>query len=65
MSGPELIEALHVAAPEVICIAVSGHDGDEMFRRIASHVHAILRKPVDPPNLVEAVAKARARIRDR
>jgi DNA-binding NtrC family response regulator len=65
MSGPELIERLAVEAPEVICIAVSGQDGDDMFRRIAGHVHAILRKPIDPPFLAEAVARARARNRDR
>jgi CheY-like chemotaxis protein len=62
MSGPELIEALRVEAPHVICIAVSGYDVDEMFLRVATHVHAILRKPIDPPRLAEAVAKARARI---
>ena len=61
MSGAELIELLHVEAPEVICIAVSGYDGDEMFRRVAAHVYAILRKPIDPSRLAEAVAKARGR----
>jgi DNA-binding NtrC family response regulator len=62
MSGPELIELLRVEAPQVICIAISGHDVDEMFRRVAVHVHTILRKPIDPPRLAEAVAKARARV---
>jgi DNA-binding NtrC family response regulator len=62
MSGPELIELLRVEAPKVICIAISGHDVDEMFRRVAVHVHTILRKPIDPPRLAEAVAKARARV---
>lgn len=63
MSGPELIEWLRVEVPHIICIAVSGHDVDEMFRRVAAHVHAILRKPIDPPRLAEAVARARARVR--
>jgi DNA-binding NarL/FixJ family response regulator len=64
MSGAELIESLRVEAPQVVCIAVSGHDGDEVFRRVANSVHAILRKPIDPPRLAEAVAKARARTPD-
>jgi DNA-binding NtrC family response regulator len=61
MSGAELIELLRRQAPQVMCIAVSGYDVEEMFRRVAKHVHTILRKPVDPPRLVEAVAKARGR----
>jgi DNA-binding NtrC family response regulator len=61
MSGVDLIDLLRVQAPEVICIAVSGYDVDEMFRRVAVHVHTIMRKPLDPQRLVEAVAKARAR----
>jgi CheY-like chemotaxis protein len=63
MSGADLIDLLRVQAPQVICIAVSGYDVEEMFRRVAVHVHTILRKPIDPPRLVEAVAKARARVR--
>ena len=62
MSGADLINLLKVEAPHVICIAVSGYDVEDMFRRVASHVHTILRKPIDPPRLVEAVAKARARL---
>jgi DNA-binding NtrC family response regulator len=61
MSGADLIDLLRKQAPEVICIAVSGYDVDDMFRRVAAHVHTILRKPIDPHRLVEAVAKARAR----
>lgn len=61
MSGADLIDMLRKQSPEVICIAVSGYDVDEMFRRVALHVHTILRKPLDPHRLVEAVAKARAR----
>jgi CheY-like chemotaxis protein len=61
MSGADLIDLLRTQAPEVICIAVSGYDVDDMFRRVAVHVHTILRKPVDPHRLVEVVAKARAR----
>lgn len=61
MSGADLIDLLRTQAPEVICIAVSGYDVDEMFRRVAVHVHTILRKPIDPNRLVEVVAKARAR----
>jgi DNA-binding NtrC family response regulator len=61
MSGADLIDLLRREAPHVICIAVSGYDVEEMFRRVAKHVHTILRKPIDPPRLVEAVAKARAR----
>src|SRR5258705_9471554 len=48
MSGPDLIDLLRTQAPDVICIAVSGYDVDEMFRRVAVHVHTILRKPIDP-----------------
>jgi CheY-like chemotaxis protein len=61
MSGPELIERLRVEAPDIICIAVSGYDADELFQRVADRVHAILRKPLDPPQLAEAIARARAR----
>jgi len=61
MSGADLIDLLRKQAPEVICIAVSGYDVDDMFRRVAVHVHTILRKPIDPHRLVETVAKARAR----
>jgi DNA-binding NtrC family response regulator len=61
MSGADLIDLLRAQAPEVICIAVSGYDVDDMFRRVAVHVHTIMRKPLDPQRLVEVVAKARAR----
>lgn len=61
MSGADLIDLLRTQAPDVICIAVSGYDVDDMFRRVAVHVHTILRKPLDPQRLVEVVAKARAR----
>jgi DNA-binding NtrC family response regulator len=61
MSGPELIEELRALAPQVVCIAISGHDVEEMFRRVAAHVHTILRKPIEAFRLAEVVARARAR----
>ena len=61
MSGPDLIDWIRFEVPRMLCIAISGHDGDEVFRRVAAHVHTLLRKPIDPSQLAEAVATARAR----
>jgi DNA-binding NtrC family response regulator len=63
LSGPEVIERIHQINPAITCIAVSGHDVQDLFRRAASHVHTFLRKPIDPANLAETIARARGKRR--
>jgi DNA-binding NtrC family response regulator len=45
----------------VVVIAISSHDVEALLRRAAVHAAAILRRPVAPADLVEAIARARAR----
>jgi DNA-binding NtrC family response regulator len=61
MSGADVIERLRTLDPSVVVIAVSGHDVDELFRRISPMTDTFLRKPVDPHQLLQAIASARLR----
>ena len=61
LSGPDVIEQIHAIDPGVIVIAVSGYDVEELFRRIAGHADTILRKPIEPSELLQAIASARVR----
>ena len=49
LSGADVIERLRGRSiARVVVIAVSGHDVDELFRRISRLTDTFLRKPVDP-----------------
>ncbi len=63
MDGAETIEAVHRHDPHILCIAISGHDAQELFRRAAAHVQTIMKKPIDPGDLAIAVARARGKVR--
>ena len=60
--GAALILRIHEVNRAIACIAVSGYDTKEMLRRVVSHVHAFLRKPLDPGDLAETIARARGRV---
>jgi DNA-binding NtrC family response regulator len=59
MDGPQLIEKIDKEYPGVVFIAVTGFEIDELLRRAATHASAIMRKPVRPGELLEAIARAR------
>ena len=61
LSGPDVIDRLRALDPSVVVIAVSGYDVDELFRRVAPQADRIMRKPIDPRDLLEAIANARVR----
>jgi DNA-binding NtrC family response regulator len=61
LSGADVIEQLRTLDPNVVVIAVSGHDVDELYRRISPLTDTFLRKPVDPHELLQAIASARLR----
>ena len=61
MDGAELIDEVRRLDRTAVVIAVSGYDVDEMFRRVAGHVDTIMRKPIDPTELIQAIAGARLR----
>jgi CheY-like chemotaxis protein len=61
LSGPDVIERIHAIDRSVIVIAVSGYDVEELFRRVAGHADSILRKPIEPHDLLQAIASARVR----
>lgn len=61
LSGPDVIQQIHAMDRSVIVIAVSGHDVEELFRRVAGHADTILRKPIEPHDLLQAIAAARVR----
>jgi len=42
-------------------IALSSQEVDSLLQRAATHAAAILRRPVAPADLLEALARARAR----
>src|SRR5688572_5770002 len=48
MNGAEVIESLRRHDPRILCIAISGHDAQDLFRRAAPHVEAIMKKPFHP-----------------
>jgi CheY-like chemotaxis protein len=61
MNGAELIDELRLIDPSVVVIAISGYDVEELFRRVADQADTIMRKPIDPGELVQAIAGARLR----
>jgi DNA-binding NtrC family response regulator len=61
LSGADVIERLRILDPRVVVIAVSGHEADELFRRVSPLTDTFLRKPVDPDDLLQAIASARLR----
>jgi two-component system response regulator HydG len=61
MNGADLIAEVRRIDHSVVVIAVSGYDVDEMFRRVAGHADTILRKPIDPAELLQVIAGARLR----
>ena len=64
IDGPELIGRLNARDPGLVFIALSSEDIDHLVRRAAEHADSILRKPVPPRDLVEAIARARVRLTD-
>lgn len=59
IDGPDLIARLRAIDPDLVFVALSGQDVDHLMRRAGAHAASILRKPVPPPDLVEAIARAR------
>ncbi len=57
-SGLELIEALKLLLPETAIIAVSGMTPEGLAEARSKGATAAFSKPVDPDELVEAIAKA-------
>ena len=56
--GLELIEALKLLLPETAIIAVSGMNPEGLAEARSKGATAAFSKPVDPDELVEAIAKA-------
>ena len=61
LTGPEVIDTITRLDPSVVVIAVSGYDVEELFRRVANRADSILRKPIEPGELLQAIASARVR----
>jgi two-component system, NtrC family, response regulator HydG len=61
LTGDAVIAKLRSLDPNVVVIAISGHDVDSMFQKIAEHADSFLRKPIDPQQLLHAIASARLR----
>jgi len=61
LAGPDVIDRLRAIDPSVVVIAVSGYDVEEQFRRAAPAADQIMRKPIDPHDLLQAIAVARVR----
>lgn len=59
--GPGLIERIRRLEQTLVVIAISSQDDEVLLRRAAVHAAAILQRPVVPADLVEAIARARAR----
>ena len=60
MDGATLVAKLRDFDPDLAVIVFSGYDASEMIGRVtALGVRACMRKPVDPKDLLGAVAKAR------
>lgn len=63
LSGLELIARLRDDRPDLQCIVLSGYDDFEYARRsISLDVAAYLLKPVDPDQLLSALAQAQQRL---
>jgi two-component system response regulator HydG len=61
LSGPDVIDQIRAIDRSVIVIAISGYDVEELFRRVAHQADTILRKPIEPTDLLQAIASARIR----
>jgi len=61
LAGPDVIDQLRSIDPSVVVIAVSGYDVEDLFRRVAGSADTILRKPIEPTELLQAIASARLR----
>ena len=60
MDGAELVRQIRMLDPAITVIAVSGHSvRDAIHRMSAAGVFACLKKPVNPAELLQTVAKAR------
>ncbi len=59
--APALLGRLRAIDPDLGVIALSGHGADHLLRPAAQHAASILRKPVPPNDLIEAIARARGR----
>lgn len=60
-SGPELIERLRAARPELAVVGISGRDVPEFLRLSGRHLAGFMRKPFSPAALIEEIGKARLR----
>jgi CheY-like chemotaxis protein len=61
MNGPTVIQKIRALDPGIVFVAISGHEVRELFRKASLTVEAFLRKPVDPGDLMQAIAKGRGR----
>jgi len=61
IDGPALVARLRAIDPDLVLVALSGQNVDHLLRRAAAHAVSILRKPVLPHDLIEAIAHARVR----
>ena len=61
LAGPDVIDRIRAIDPSVVVIAVSGYDVEELFRRVAGSADSIMRKPIEPTELLQAIATARLR----
>lgn len=61
IDGPDLIDRLSGIDPDLVFIALSGEDVDDLVRRAATNADSILKKPVRARDLVEAIGRARVR----
>jgi CheY-like chemotaxis protein len=61
LAGPDVIDRIRTIDPSVVVIAVSGFDVEELFRRVAGSADTIMRKPIEPAELLQAIATARLR----
>lgn len=60
LSGAEVIEKLRVENPGLSVIAMSGYSVPELIQKAASfQIFTCMRKPFDPGDLVQAIARAR------
>jgi DNA-binding NtrC family response regulator len=59
LTGPDVIDRIRAVDSAVVVIAISGHDVEDLFRRVSRLADRIMRKPVDPQDLLQAIAMAR------
>jgi CheY-like chemotaxis protein len=62
MNGAEVIDQIRALDPSAIVIAMSGLDVEELFRHAAQNADTLLRKPILPSDLLQAIANARTRV---